>query len=105
MYRVQFRAFTPSPVEIPGLLRVVSRSLRDSQCIVVEKASWVLANCDDVLVKVSLLLTPPRGELIVGFEGSMIITIEGSDSSSIVKMASILVSALEGVGAGVTIEG
>ncbi len=105
MHRTKFKVVTPTPMELPGVIRAISETLRASACITLEKPSWILASCGDrVLVKVYIQMSRPIGE-ILGFEGVSIVELESSNATDMVKVASIIMGALEKTGLGVIVEG
>lgn len=105
MYRVKFRVITQTPAELPLIVKVSSETLRASGCITVEKPSWILASCSErVMVRVYVHMLRHPGELI-GFEGVGVLELEAPNPVDVVKLASILVGALERAGVGVVVEG
>lgn len=104
MYKVRLKAVTPNPVELPRVIEVLSESLRSSNCIVVEKPSWILASCGgSVMVKVYIEMGKRVGELL-GFEGVSIVELESLNAPDVVKLTSVIVAVLERAGIGILME-
>ncbi len=105
MHRVRFKVLTQTPMELPSVIRISAETLKASGCATLERPSWVLAGCGDrVLVKVYIHMSRPVGE-VLGFEGISLVEVEGPSASDVVKVASIVMGALERAGLGVTMEG
>jgi len=105
LYRAKFKAVTRSPVELPGVVRILSEALRAANCSVLEKPSWILASCSErVIVRAYIQMGRHVGETL-GFEGVSVVEVESSNAIDVVKVASIVVGALERAGVGIVLEG
>ncbi|MCS7107167.1 MAG: hypothetical protein NZ902_03580 [Acidilobaceae archaeon] len=106
MHEVLLKAYVPEVTALPSLIVVLSERLVDIGCEAVRRPSWVVANCRNALVKASLYAHfPATGRPAIELEGSLMVKVEGEDLGEVVRLVEIVSRALEGAGAGVTLQG